>query len=231
LGEVLREAERRVIADALEDVFGLQLLQIGSWGEPGHLVEAARTQRSAVIGSGAALGAQIQSKASELAVASDSVDAVLLPHTLEFEPDPYAVVREVERILIAEGQLIVLGFAPFGPWGLRHRAGIDGFPPGMARLISERRLREWLALLGFEVGSAVHYLRRLPWTSGRPVDRDGGRGPWFLPTSAYLLKARKRVYTVTPMRLYKRERRVTVGGLEPTANRQPSASAARLAHR
>src|SRR5215510_299939 len=144
LGELLREAERRVIADALEDVFGQQLLQIGAWGEPGHLVEAARTQRSAVIGSSAGAGAQIQSKASELAVASDSVDAVLLPHTLEFEPDPYAVVREVERILIAEGRLIVLGFSPFSPWGVRHRAGSDGFPPGLARLISERRLREWL---------------------------------------------------------------------------------------
>jgi SAM-dependent methyltransferase len=216
LGSLLQEQERRVVVDALEDVFGLQLLQIGAWGEVGGFLRTARTQRQAEISTSvnrakAASIAAVCSKPAELAVASDSVDAVLLPHTLEFEGDPYAVLREVERILLAEGKLLILGFNPAGTWALRHRLSPDGFLPGLARLISERRLRDWLALLSFEVMTTKHFLFRLPMARARTEHR------WLLPGSAYLLKARKRVYTLTPVRPRWRERRGLVGGLvEPT---------------
>ena len=45
LGRLLIQRERELVADALEDVFGFQLLQIGAWGESGRFFEAARTQR------------------------------------------------------------------------------------------------------------------------------------------------------------------------------------------
>lgn len=227
LGALLASRERHVVSDALEDVFGLQLLQIGAWGEPAHLLRAARTQRQAVIGLDTRGGTQVCSRATELAVASDSVDAVLLPHTLEFESDPYAVLREVDRILTGEGRLMILGFNPTGPWAVRHRFSADGFPPGLARLVSERRLREWLALLGFEVAPAHRYLRHLPWASrpmmngASPVDGADDSG-WSLLASAYLLKARKRVYTLTPVRPRWRERRSMVGGLVEPTTRQLS---------
>ncbi len=58
---------------------------------------------------------------------ADSVDAVLLPHTLEFAADPYAIVREVDRVLSGEGQLVVLrGFQPFSLWGIRARSSGAG---------------------------------------------------------------------------------------------------------
>jgi len=34
---------------------------------------------------------------------SDSIDAIFLPHTLELVEDPYAVLREAERALCADG--------------------------------------------------------------------------------------------------------------------------------
>lgn len=226
LGTLLANHERHVVSQALEDVFGLQLLQIGAWGDPAHLLRAARTQRQAVIGIGTRGGTQVCSRATELAVASDAVDAVLLPHTLEFESDPYAVLREVDRILTGEGRLLILGFNPVGPWAVRHRLSADGFPPGLARLVSERRLREWLALLGFEVAPVHRYLRQLPWAPHPPANgasaADGADDSgWSLLASAYLLKARKRVYTLTPVRPRWRERRSLVGGLvEPTTRQQ-----------
>jgi SAM-dependent methyltransferase len=218
LGTLLANHERHVVSQALEDVFGLQLLQIGAWGEHGQLIAAARTQRKAVIGLSTRGNAQICSKASELAVASDSVDAVLLPHTLEFEMDPYAVLREVQRVLIGEGRLLVLGFNPIGPWATRHRFSAEGFPPGMARLISERRLREWLTLLGFEVAPAHRYLRRFPWSPKSLVSHESivdgvAHSRWSLFSSAYLLTARKRVYMLTPILPRWRERPAIVGGV------------------
>lgn len=218
LGRLLIQRERELVADALQDVFGFQLLQIGAWGENGRFFEAARTQRQWVITSSPEEQSDLCSKTSELAIASDSVDAVLLPHTLEFESDPHAVLREVERVLVSEGQVLVLGFSPVGTWALRHRLSEVGFPPGLARFISERRLRDWLALLGFEVSNARGYLFRLPIPPRRPLESVGpiGDSRGLLPANAYLLKARKRVYALTPVRPRKRERLAIVGGLEPT---------------
>jgi SAM-dependent methyltransferase len=214
LGTLLREQEQRVVAEALEDVFGLQLLQIGAWGKAGEFFKAARTQRQTVIASDIpsvnGSGSRVLSRPTALAVASDSVDAVILPHTLEFEDDPYAVLREVSRVLSGEGKLVVLGFSPLGPWALRHRLSHDSFPPGLERLISPRRLKEWLKVLSFEVTTLNRYLFQLPSPS-RKEHR------WLVPAAAYLLKAQKRVYTLTPIRPKWREKRPIVGGLvEPS---------------
>ncbi|HEX8757593.1 MAG TPA: methyltransferase domain-containing protein, partial [Steroidobacteraceae bacterium] len=149
---------------------------------------------------------------------SDSIDAVLLPHILEFATDPYAIVREADRVLVGEGRLLVLGFRPWSLWGVRARWSRNGFPPGMRRVLSERRIREWLVLLGYEVVSAQHYLFRGPWSRGLAAGEGPGRilrrgltHP--LPANAYLLKARKRIYTLTPIRPRFRERPAVLGGL------------------
>ncbi len=98
-----------------------------------------------------------------------SVDAVLLPHTLEYAPDPYAVLREADRVLAAEGQLIVLGFRPASLWGLRSAASRAGFPPGLRRQLAAARIHDWLGLLSYEIVSARPYLYRLPRSPGGNV--------------------------------------------------------------
>ena len=82
--------------------------------------------------------ADIGARLSQLPIANGAVDAVVLPHTLEFETDPYAVVREADRVLAGEGQLIVLGFRPFSLWGFRSRAISRGYPPGLKRMLGAR---------------------------------------------------------------------------------------------
>ena len=56
---------------------------------------------------------------AELPFASQSLDLVVQPHVLEFAAEPHQVLREVERVLIPEGQLIICGFNPASLWGLR----------------------------------------------------------------------------------------------------------------
>src|SRR5690606_36237133 len=166
--------------------------------------------------------AHIRSRTDALAIASDSVDAVVLPHTLEYEPDPHELLREVERILSGEGHLIVFGFRSLSSWGVRHLFARDGFPPGLERMIGEGRLKDWLKLLGFEIVDAQRYLFALPWGSAAPSAHNFfervGRRLWPLFAGGYLLKARKRVYALTPIRpSWKRLRPKVVGGLiEPT---------------
>jgi SAM-dependent methyltransferase len=247
LGRALVAAEASLLAEAYQDVFGWELLQLGIWGPAATLLGGSRTRRQTIISgspgttSQTAEGAPLNgasdsartnpslvvARLTQLPVANASVDAVVLPHTLEFEPDPYALVREADRVLAGEGQLLVLGFRPFSLWGLRAAVARAGFPPGLRRLLPLRRLRDWLELLGYEIVETRPYLYHPPW--GEPRADDIGRAQFLrrgilnaLPAGAYLLKARKRVYTLTPIRPRFRETRKILGGLVEPTPRRPS---------
>jgi hypothetical protein len=227
LGRAVLAAESELLAAALEDVFGWELLQVGAWGAARELLAGSRTRRQSVVAApGLSAGADIVARASQLPVISDCVDATLLPHTLEFASDPYAILREVDRVMVGEGQLLVLGFQPWSLWGMRARWSRSGFPPGMRRVLSQRLLREWLVLLGFEVTSTQRYLYLSPWSRGLASGEGTGRMlrpglTYPLPAGGFLLKARKRLYTVTPIRPRVREKAAVIGGLvKPTTRSQ-----------
>jgi SAM-dependent methyltransferase len=226
-GRALLASEAQVLAEALDDCFGWELLQLGAWGASRDLIAGGRTRRQTVVASPEQLGGlpagagDVHARLTQLPVASDSVDAIVLPHTLEFETDPYTLLREADRALTGEGKLLVLGFRPLSAWGLRAAASRHGFPPGLRRLLSERRIRDWLGLLGYEVAASCGYLYELPWGEPAPAPRRR-RGLFYpLPSGAYLLKARKRVLAIPAPRLRLRERARALGGLvEPSsANR------------
>jgi SAM-dependent methyltransferase len=218
---VLRE-EAALAMQALDDVFGFELLQVGAWGPMRHLLDGARTQHTTLLAPELTAGVTLCAPLDTLPFGSDSIDAILLPHTLELVEDPYAVLREAERVLTAEGCLLICGFNPFSGWGARRLFGQyfgrPAFPPETQRMLSERRLRDWVALLGLDVDSVRGYLGFLPLT-GRGSDAQPRRA---LMAGAYLLKARKRVSTLTLVRPRRRARqRVLVGAAEPTHKVSP----------
>ncbi len=216
---VLRE-EAALAQLALDDVFGFELLQVGTWGPARHLLGSARTQHSTLLAPALTPGVTLRAPLATLPFASDSIDAVLLPHTLELVEDPYAVLREAERVLCAEGCLMICGFNPFSGWGARglfarflHR---PAFPPQTQRMLSERRLRDWMALLDFEVADVYGYLGPMPWTRRPRKLADGSvrqaeyRARRPFRAGAYLLKARKRVQSLTLVRPRRRARQLVL---------------------
>lgn len=223
---VLRE-EAALAQVALDDVFGFELLQMGNWGPAQHLLGAARTQHTTLLAPKLGPGVTLCAPLASLPFSSDSIDAIFLPHTLELVEDPYAVLREAERVLCAEGCLMICGFNPFSGWGARRLFGRyfrrPAFPPQTRRMLSERRLRDWMALLDFEVADVYGYLGPVPMTRRPRKLADGtlryaeyrSRRP--LTAGAYLLKARKRVQTLTLVRPKRRSRQlVLVPAGEPT---------------
>src|SRR5690606_29601327 len=100
--------EQRLARRVLERVFGELLLQVGCWGGRHAFLRYARTQRKALVDWRMDSGADVVCDTAALAIPSDSVDAVILPHTLERIPSPHALLREVDRVLRADGQIIVL---------------------------------------------------------------------------------------------------------------------------
>jgi len=207
-GRRLLALEERELKRVLPDLFGRHVLQIGSWGRGEQMLESSEMLHRAVIGTVPEFGAAALSEPERLPIQERSVDAVLLPHCLEFSRSPYPVLREVNRILSDRGRLVVLGFSPWSFWawrqwlGLRYRA----FPPG-ARFISLGRLSDWLELLDFEVVEARRYGVGFPWT--RPFsDAAGGLARLFRGWSeGYLVVAKKRVI---PMTLVGRAQRAAV---------------------
>ena len=184
-GRLVLQAEAQLLQETLDGVFGWQLLQLGGWGASRQLLACSRTQRQTVIAEhDQAAGVGLVARLSALPIQSASVDAVLLPHTLEFQPDPRAVVREADRVLAGEGQLIILGFRPLSAWGVRAALTRGGHPPGLRRLLSGRRLRDWLALLGYDVLPTRRCLSSV-------LSPFGG---------VSMIRARKRLYTPTPLR-------------------------------
>lgn len=224
LGRAVLAAEHQLLSLALDDVFGFELLQLGNWGPARELIGISRTRIQRVVGPEApgARAPDVVANLAMLPIAGASVDAVLLPHCLETESDPYAVLREADRVLVGEGHLIVLGFQPLSLWGLRAAASRTGFPPGSRRMLGARRVREWLKLLGYEVDPVRRYLYMWPGDAG-PREPRGGQPsiPGLLhrgllnpfPAGAYLLKARKRIHAPTPIRPRRRESGTVLGGL------------------
>ena len=136
-----------------------------------------------------------------------SLDLILLPHALECCVDPHAALREVERVLVPEGHVVISGFNPYSLWGIRQarsrlhrRLGLGGalYLPDKSEFIAPGRLRDWLRLLGFELDSISFGCYRPAVRSNRWLESyawmDGlGARWWPFLGAAYVIVATKRV--------------------------------------
>ena len=125
--------------NAVDDAFGYRAVQVG-------LPETDFLRRNRIpFRFGVALepGAAVAADPLQLPLASQSADLVVLPHVLETHNDPHHVLREAERVLMPEGQLVVSGFNPLSLWRLRQMfSGRHAGAPWDARFISLLRLRD-----------------------------------------------------------------------------------------
>src|ERR1043165_1122691 len=105
---------------AVEDVFGFRAVQVGL-----PEVDFLRQNRIPFRFSLALEpGAAIAGDPLQLPLASQSVDLIALPHVLEFHHNPHEVLREAERVLMPEGQIVISGFNTLSLWRAR-----PAFPP------------------------------------------------------------------------------------------------------
>ncbi len=233
LGAALLRREVRVIEEALDGVFGEQCLQLGLWGDNRTFMRFTRTQCCSVIAESRTTEASASKPCAvgdmhRLPLESDSVDAILLPHTLDYSDRPHAILREVDRVLRRDGRLIVLGFKPIGLWGLRRLIPGAGIPPGADHLISERRLKDWLQLLDMRIEGTSRYFFRWPLPGNKARGSSKwerlGQAWWPELAACYMLSAQKRVSTLTPVKSLWRLKPKVVAGLAEPSTRASQAS-------
>ena len=100
---------------AVDDVFGFRAVQVGL-PEVDFLRQNRISYRFTLA---LEPGAAVAADPLQLPLASQSVDLVVLPHVLEGHPNPHDVLREVERVLRPEGQVVISGFNTISLWRAR----------------------------------------------------------------------------------------------------------------
>ncbi len=177
-----------------------------------------------------------------LPFANQSLDLVVMPHTLELARDPHLTLSEVERVLMPEGRVLILGFNPASLWGLRQRMGRGGRAVGIGRrgdlylpsageFLGYRRVRDWLRLLSFEVEAGRFGCWRPPFASQRWLDRMAwmdrvGERWWPVLGAVYFIHAIKRVRGMRLIGLARTDARRKSTAPAVVANRQQRSDAA-----
>ncbi|PTB20476.1 SAM-dependent methyltransferase [Trinickia symbiotica] len=161
----------------------------------------------------------------DLPFEAQSVDLIVMPHTLEFTRDPHRLLREAERVLMPEGQLIILGFNSLSLWGARQSVGkMTGRPfvPAAHDLIAFTRIKDWIKLLGFELERGRFGCYRPPldgetWLSRFAFMEQAGDRWWPIFGAVYMVTAVKRVRGMRLVGPVKVKKPVLAAGLTPAA--------------
>lgn len=227
LGKAVAVQEAACLEEMLHDTFGYYLVQVGGGSCFRDVLAETRIRHRVLLPCRAPAGPgglQAVGNPAALPIAADSVDAALLTHTLDFVADPRLVLREVERVLIPEGRVIILGFNALSSWGLlrllyRYRRRV----PWCGHFLTPYRVEDWLSLLGFDIEIRKQIMFRPPIhgaLSPRLAVLDTlGRAFWPALGGVYVIKAVKRVSTLTPLRPSWSARRALLpgGAIEPSA--------------
>ncbi len=167
-GQYLLRAMGQVLQGKLDTSFGYHILQLGvTRGHP--LFGGSPINHRIYVNERSGDGITLRAHNDELPLDSDSVDMVVAHHCLEFTANPHQVLREMQRVLTPQGQLLVIGFNPYSLQGL------GCYLRGLSRNslwrhhspVSEKRLTDWLHLLGCEVQNSTRLYGLPPLGSGR----------------------------------------------------------------
>ena len=225
LGKMVTDQESRTLRKITKNLFGYYLLDIGFLCEYPDYMQASPIANYVRAGLCRNEHEALVTLPEQLPFMSDYIDAVTLTHTLDFAMDPRQVLREIERILIPEGRVIITGFNPYSFWGLwRVMPGSEGRLPWKGHFISYAQLQDWLSLLGFDIELTHTLLYRPPWKKAflkRKFPRWGrlGRRLWPWSAGVYVIVAVKRVSTMTPIKpRWRLERKLRRAAAQPIAN-------------
>lgn len=194
LGRYLLEREQRYFDQTVADIFGYNAFQLGM--PTVDLLQASRIPLHFRVGAAGAV--DLRADIGDLPIASNSADLVLLPHVLEFAEHPHQILREVTRVLMPDAQVLISGFNPFSLWGLRRTFHRGGDYPWRGHFITLIRVKDWLALLGFEIigGQMACYAppsRQEKWMERFKFMEAAGDRWWPIGGGVYFLQAVKRV--------------------------------------
>ena len=227
LGRALLNQERACVATAMARVFGARHVEVGVGPHVSVTPRYPGWQQPLVMPGGAgqadaAADQTVIARPEELPFHDDMMDSVVLHHTLDLAEDPHRCLRESVRVVRSGGQLIVVGFNPFGLWGLRRLIGGRGRAPWNSRFLSAGRIQDWLGVLECCSAPPRYGFFRPPLSSSRLLARTAFLEPVYergiqIPLGGfYCIVAEKRETGSIPLKPAMQDRKVIA---MPGANR------------
>ncbi len=145
----------------------------------------------------------LEADSYELPFIAKAFDTCLLANQLDYMDDPHRLLREIDRVMIDDGYLIISGVNPSSLMGIgRLIPWRKNTLPWNGRMFTPLRVRDWLGVLNYEI-MEISCFGLIPETKQRTC------GVWFenafsdlLPAfgSVYFIVARKRAYPLTRMK-------------------------------
>ncbi|TDR30194.1 class I SAM-dependent methyltransferase [Hydromonas duriensis] len=243
-GRYITAWETQLLNQWVADAFGFYAAQLGHTTRINALLENRCAERWAIeVGE-----AHFQEGDSEeiksvevgdftvLPFASDSMDLLVLPHTLDDHPEPHAVLREAYRVLRPEGRMIILGFNPFSLWGAKAMFRRWRGQPWWAyrhQAIHIRRLKDWLQLLNCDVAQGKFGCYAPCTASEKRLSRsawleDAGDRWWGMAGAVYAMMAVKRVYSPTLVGLINDKKTNSRWAAQPALNKATQTATEKL---
>ncbi len=141
-----------------------------------------------------------------LPLKSESVDLVLLPHTLDISTQQHSILKEVARIVRGYGYVIILGFNPMSLWRIKQLMGFSKKNQYLSDsyFIHYKQLMDWLRMQNLNPVVFQPYFFVPPVNQANILQRlrfieKIGERYWPIFTSGYLLLARKETTPVHPL--------------------------------
>lgn len=202
-GQYLLATEKQLVNEHIQQSFGNHLVQIGFSSRYPLYADSPISHRLSL---GGGEGGGLVTELAQLPFDSDSLDLVILHHSLEFYEQPHQLLREVQRCIRPQGKLLIVAFNPLSLLGIY--AQTLGRLPGSLwkqRAITRKRLGDWLALLGFDtrqvdygyiIPPVQHEYFREKMTS---LDQSITAKDWAFG-GVFVMNACKQVSPLTPVR-------------------------------
>lgn len=155
-GRAIFEQEKVLVDGAVKNLFGYYCVQLGAPTLKSVMLES-RIQYKVLVASEFKEGAGdphcyfVKADLDYLPIAKNSVDVVVLPHTLEIAADPYYLLRQVDAMLRPEGHMLITGFNPYGCLVMRFRLFKKMPLFREAQLERLNQIKMWLEVLGYDI--------------------------------------------------------------------------------
>ncbi|MCL1125137.1 class I SAM-dependent methyltransferase [Shewanella surugensis] len=203
-GESIRFIVEQTLAPWWPRIFGYYLLNLGGLSATMDKTGLSIQNEYSLYDADTA---DIMAELTHLPIQNSAIDAVVMNFLLEFNADPYRLLRELDRVLIAGGYLIIVGFNPISPLFLgKLLSQYQDSLPWSGRFFTPSRVKDWLGLLGYQVVSddrVIHHHLLSRISKNNSLWQQGLKS--WLPSSGsvYVIVARKLEVPLTPLQIKK----------------------------
>ena len=195
LGQYLLSLEYGYINPIVMDTFGFYAIQMGNFDI--DFLDHSRIPNKFSLNSN---HADLMASNEALPFEEASVDLIIAPHILEQMAEPYELLKEIHRVLMPEGRLIISGFNPMSLWGIKRLLSFDIDYPWNTKFIPLSKIKEWLPIIGLEMvegkmGCYVPPIQQSSWLKKLHTMEKLGDRWWPMLGGFYFLVIQKRVHS------------------------------------